>query len=458
MPYATQRDRDPHQLEIESSPYPVSPLNLSMTSGYEPGVINLTWDDAAQLFQNSRFQIIGVNVWRSFDSEFGPYDRVTTLPVGSNFWQDRTDNVLIPAEDVSDSFILRGVNSTGSDYGRYVFQTQYPIVKAGSQATPANSPDDVLVMVDGVQARVKRVDGFAKEVELDTTKYYNTEKQNQDTPVYPGDNSVVTCAYRYNRTLLKTDLAQRVFYRVTTVGLPEASDLSAACCEDLRETPLERAPVTSTSEIEKLDYIWREGIRRNRWILFQGGERVKVFIKKHVGPICPCRGPHYESFHQPQNDCELCFGAGILGGYEGPYDIIIAPDDAERRIAQRDVGRTVEHTYEVWTGPSPLLSQRDFLVKINGERYSIGAVRFPSNRGMVLQQHFNISRLDEQDIRYKVRVTAPCGVSANVAGVGRALPGIPPGSNAAVSLTEKCNIPDEREIRGRTVTWKNITF
>jgi len=458
MPYATHRDRDPHQLEVESAPYPVSPLNLSMTSGYEPGVINLTWDEPAQQFQNTRFKIVGVNVWRAFDSEFGPYDRITELPVGANFWQDRTDNVLIPAEVVSDCFIIRGTNSTGSDYGRYVFKTQHPIVKAGSQAVPANSPDDVMVFVDDVRARILRVDGANGEVELDTTWYANAEQQNLDEPVTPGDNSVVTCAYRYNKTLLKTDLAQRIFYRVTTIGIPDALELADATCTDLRETPLERAAMTSQAEIEKLDYIWREGVRRNRWILFEGGERVKAFIKKHVGVPCPCISVHHQNHHQPQNDCERCYGSGILGGYEGPYDIIIAPDDAERRIAQRDVGRTVEHSYEVWTGPSPLLSQRDFIVKINGERYSIGPVRFPSNRGNVLQQHFNIGRLDELDIRYKVPVTAPCGVVAAQSGAGRVQPAIPPATNAAVRLTDKCNIPNEREIRGRTVTWKNITF
>ncbi|MEL7339736.1 MAG: Hint domain-containing protein, partial [Bacteroidota bacterium] len=105
-----------------------------------------------------------------------------------------------------------------------------------------------------------------------------------------------------------------------------------------------------------------------------------------------------------------CFGTGYVGGYEGPYDMIIVPDDAERRISQLMTGRRLEHSYEVWTGASPLLTQRDFIVKQTNERYSVGGVRRPSARGNVMQQHFTIAYLDEQDIRYQVCVNDPAAL------------------------------------------------
>jgi hypothetical protein len=177
---------------------------------------------------------------------------------------------------------------------------------------------------------------------------------------------------------------------------------------------------------------------------------VKIFLRKHVGVPCSCVPDDYHK--QPINDCPKCFGTGFLAGYEGPYDALIAPDDAERRIAQKETGRSLEHSYEVWTGPAPILSQRDFVVKLNGERYSIGAVRFPSNRGMVLQQHFNIGHLDEQDIRYQVPVGNPVKFSA--------VQFVPAGPEreADTSITEKPNIPDERELRGRTKVWENTEY
>ena len=190
--------------------------------------------------------------------------------------------------------------------------------------------------------------------------------------------------------------------------------------------------------IEKLDYIWKEAIRRTRWMLNQGGERVKLFIKRSAGVRCGCNSIEHK---QPQFDCEVCFGTGILGGYDGPYDIIIAPDDAERGITQS------------FTGPSPLISQRDFIVKLSGDRYGIGPVRMPSNRGMQLQQMFSISYLDEVDIRYKVPIFDPTFMKFPetrwiVPGEGKSTP----------MMTEKHNIDDHREIRGNTVTYENIEY
>jgi hypothetical protein len=450
MPYASNRDRNPIQLELEQTPWPAPPLNLFLTSGYLPGVFDLIWDDPSNLSLNSRFTICGVNLYRSFDSEFGPFDRITDLPLGSIFWRDQTDNVLVLEEEVTDDqWLLRGIETTEFHGPRFVFRTvRNPIVKSGSQNIPANSAEDVQVRVDGVLATILRVDGAHGEIEIDPSPYPDVGTQKLTTPVVPGTGSRVTVTYRYNRSLVRTDLMQRVFYRITTVGVPASMPIDMIRPECLVETPLERAVSTSNAEIEKLDWIWREAVRRNHWILDQGGERVKVFLRKHVGQSCPCI--QNSTYKQPINDCGLCFGTAILGGYEGPYDVVIAPDDAERRITQRDTGRTVEHTYEVWTGPTPLLSMRDFIVKIDGERYSLGPIHRPSNRGMMLQQHFSIGHLDEKDIRYSVPIDRPRSVT-------ELAPIVPP-QNYPAAPTDKPGIPDERELRGRTATWENIVY
>jgi len=174
-----------------------------------------------------------------------------------------------------------------------------------------------------------------------------------------------------------------------------------------------------------------------------------------------------------------CYGTGFVGGYEGPHEIIIAPDDAERRLSQLSQGRRKEHTYEVWTGPSPVITQRDFIVKQTNERYSVGPVRRPSNRGNRLQQHFNISYFDEQDIRYSVPIDGtaslpwpqtryaqvyypPMPVDGELRPVEWALPDEPPypvGSTAQTPMeTEKASTPAEREQRGRTPPWENQNY
>lgn len=446
---AGNRDRTPGLLEVTKLPWPAPPLNLLMLDGTR-GVIDIRWDDPSYLTLNSRFQILGVNVYRSFDSEFGPYKRISELPVGATFWRDQTDNELVVEEDVSGNFILFGVASTGMGGPRYVFKTlHYPIVTEAGRGYPTNLVWDVHVYVDGVEARLSAVNGATGEVELDANTYPEVGTQKEIRPVLPTNQSRVTCTYRYERDFLKTDLSQRIFYRVTTVGIPIGSSWYGCTPDDLVETPLEYAAATNTFETEKLDYIWREAIRRNRYILEQGGERAKVFLRKLVGMPCPC----FSQIHkQPLNDCLYCYGTGVLGGYEGPYEILIAPDDSEVKITQTELGRTTNHTYEVWTGPQPLLAQRDFIMKVNGDRYSVGAIRMPSNRGNLLQQHFTISSFDDKDIRYKVPVVDPVRYAASQ------FTPKGPEYGAPDAITEKPGIGDERELRGRTKTWENQQY
>jgi predicted acetyltransferase len=414
------------------------------------GLINLQWDDPSILGLNSSFQILGVNVYRSFDSEFGPYRRVTELPVGATYWLDQTDNELIVDEDVTSQFILNGIASTGMGEPRYVFKTrEYPIVGEAARGFPTNKPHDVRVFVDGVEAKVFNVNGQTGEVEIDAHIYTDTALQQRINPVIPGPSSRVTCTYRYTRDLVRTDLAQRIFYRVTTVGYPITKGWLEATPDSLVETPLMNATATNTFEIEKLDNYWREAIRRNRWILEQGGERARVYLRKVVGIQCTC----YDQIHkQPLGDCLPCYGTGVIGGYEGPYEIILAPDDAERKVTQGESGRTVTHSYDVFTGPQPILSHRDFILKIDGDRYSIGPVKRPTNRGTVLQQHFTINYFDEKDIRYRVPVGDPVKFSATQFAPSG------PEFEASSEITDNPNIPEERQYRGRTLAWKNSNY
>lgn len=445
------RDRTPQLLEWTKIPWPAPPLNLFFVHGYQEGAIDLRWDDPGVLTVNAGFDILGVNLYRSFDSEFGPYERITEYPLNAGFWQDRTDNELVIEEDVSDHFTSWGATRAGQDQVRYIFKTlHYPIVKEGSQQVPATSPADVRVLIDGVEAQVLRVHGPTGEVEIDPFIRSDPGTQSLLHPVLPGDSSVVTCTYRYTKSLLPGQQFQRVFYRATTVAAPKGCKCFRS--HDLLETPIAEAAATNLMEIEKLDYIWREAIRRNRWILEQGGERVKVFLRKNTGVTCPCIPDDYHK--QPVNDCPTCYGVGYLYGYEGPYDIIIAPDDAARKSAQRANGRVKEHTYEVWTGPTPLLSMRDFIVKQNNERYSIGAVRMPSNRGNVLQQHFDIGVIDSLDIRSKVPMGNPVRYSA--------VQFVPQGPELSASQEvtdgQPHDIPGERELKGRTTVWENQNY
>lgn len=196
MPYASNRDRPLSPLELTRTPWPLAPLNLFVTSGWEPGVLDLRWDRPADLTQNSRFALLGVNVYRSFDSEYGPFYRLTDVPVGSGAWQDRTD-IEVVEEDVSGSFTIEDAIGTGQDRRRYVFRVaKGPIVVSGSQGTLAHDPTDVWVTVDGVAAPVQAVNGFSGEVEIDVRAFPNAAFQTFDRGPVPHVGSQVICTDR----------------------------------------------------------------------------------------------------------------------------------------------------------------------------------------------------------------------------------------------------------------------
>jgi hypothetical protein len=428
-------DRPPNILEVDPA-LPLPPLSLTCASGFDQGTVDLWWSTPDVISANTKFDIVGVNVYRSFDSEFGPYHRMNAVPVQANFWRDRTRVRAILQEDVSRSFSASGPTDPAS---RWIFRTsRRPVVIQPSGGTGC-ADMNVFVTIDGVHVPVFSISSADGEVELDRRGVFDVASQTFEPPVLPTPGSVVLASYRFLEEGPSTSLYQRVFYRVSTV----ASDGQGG----LVETPLAKASQTNTHEVEKIDWIWREAVRRNRFILHHGGERVKVFIRKAVGSRCGCFS---ETNRQPASDCLVCYGTGIIGGYDGPYDVVVAPDDSEKAIAQSNRGRSFTHSYETWTGPNPLLSQRDFVVKLNGDRYGIGPVRMPTNRGMQLQQHFSVSHLDEGDIRYKVRVL---DTSTLVVPQTRYLE---PGRGDAIPMTtDREAIPDEREIRGRNPVFEN---
>ncbi|HEY8096130.1 MAG TPA: hypothetical protein VIE65_08550 [Methylobacter sp.] len=431
-------DREPTILEQQHPAFPLPPLNVGCVS-FDPEVVDVLWTPPAELSANTNFNVLGVNIYRSFDSEFGPFFRLNTIPLGSLQYRDTTKIVLAIQEDVSSAFTTRGAPTDVAL--QYAFRTRYkPIVIHPSPGAANRTNLNVQVTVNGIPAYVEEIHSEQGIVILRHLPTFDSITKELTPPVLPtSPTDVVLATYRYIKDEVRTKLSQKIFYRITTVAYDAARN-------ELIETPLDRAVTTNNMEVEKIDYIWAEAVRRNKWILFQGGERVKLFIRKIVGPQCGCNSVYHR---QPDSQCLVCFNTGVIGGYDGPYNMIIAPDDAEKKHSQTNRGRTVEHSYETWTGPRPLLSQRDFIVKLNGDRYGIGPVRMPSNRGMQLQQMFSISSFDEADIRFKVLIPNLSFMDA---------PREHPPGRRDVLITDRQGIADERELRGNSITWSNNVY
>jgi len=443
--------------ELSRSPYPLPPKNTSALSPFIKGVIDLRWESPSFIHDNEGWVLRGVNIYRSNTSDRGPYKRINQTPIGGEYYRD------VSLTEMQYDEVITHWISRYQENGTYTFQTKYPIARIGSAIEPTSSGRDVIVKVDGRITPVAYIVGQTGEVTL--SQSYKLDPINSTTTpdLIINENSVVTITYlAYSHSdRLGYFLDKNTYYRITTVAEDPISG-------NLQETPINYAVPFSDIEIEKMDWMWREGVRRNQWALEQGGERVRLFLKKIVGIPCACRDFNRRTLiyaKQPDSRCIICFGTGIEGGYDGPYDIIIAPDDAERRISQSVQGRRKEHSYETYIGPSPIVQQRDFLVKQNNDRYSIGPVRRPNARGNVLQQHFNLGYLDITDIRYQVPMDGvpitwqktkytyqPIRDTYNPRGDA---PYQTEPDSAIPMETNRPDISKNHQLRGRTAVWEN---
>jgi hypothetical protein len=454
-----------------SGNFPQPPHNGQIVTAYIPQTLDIRWDDPTLLPNNTMFNIVGVNVYRSDVSDLGPYHRLNPYPLGGSYYRDQTNIQPVVNEPVdwATSWVDKG---DAPNNRMWVFRTKQACTKPQqfapySSATPACTPTDVLVTVDGYPVAVDNVFGPTGEITLVNQPTFDVTTQKYVPLHLPtAESTVLVSYYTADENQVRSGLDTKLFYRITTVAIDPQDPTN------LVETPLHLCQPFTNIATETLDYIWREAVRRNSWILQQGGERVKVFVRKQSGIVCyHGRDPRTIEYDgQPTNRCLACYGTGFLGGYEGPYETLIGPDDAERKISQGPNGRRMEHTYEIWTGPSPLVTQRDFVVKQTNERYSIGPVRRPSNRGNVLQQHFSIGYLDEGDIRYKVPIvgitTLPWPQTRYVYDpttpypvLGTTYQPVQEGDRAVSPMeTDKDGVSPGNQQRGRTVTWENQNY
>ena len=298
--------------------YPLPPKNVMVVSPFvKGGVMDVRWDDPSLIGGNTEYDIVGVNVYRSDGSDRGPFRRLNSYPVSGTFFRDYTDVALVTRETILwDQWQSRG---DASNLARWTLKTRYPIAKPRMEGVSANAPEDVLVTIDGVQAWVTGVFGDTHEITLDTSKRLNPANDRGVEAPLPGPDSEVVVTYYTTKNLLypATMVDRKVFYRVTSVAT------GAGTTSGYVETPLENTAPASDMQIEQLDYIWREAMRRNLWILNQGGERVKLFVQKVNGEVCPCStevDPRSRAFNkQPSNRCHVCFVPGTLVRTETGY-------------------------------------------------------------------------------------------------------------------------------------------
>jgi hypothetical protein len=339
----------------------------------------------------------------------------------------------------------------------YIIQTsKFPIVDSSGTNKATDNTSEVSVTINGKKAYVKLLQGLEGQIFLETEKVYDEIRKTYFTPPVPNEFSTVLVSYKTKLHTTKVNLRKSYFYKVSVVTEEDETDLDLIKPETLQP--------------ENLTYIWEEAIRRNSWLRDQGGERVLLFIKKRAGQPCPCtlKDVKQRSHRKPEKDCPTCYGSGFVGGFYGPIPIIVGPLTAENKINQTERGLKLELQVETWCGPFPIMTQRDMIVRRNGDRCIIGPVTKNEVNGIMVQQHFSIEYLDSTDVRYTfpiqplthqfVEFTSP-GIDKD----GVRVPEVTSPKEREEVVTSIDKVAHENKnvdhiVRGRSLTFENIEY
>jgi len=432
---------------------PLPPKNVHITSPYLIGVLDIRWDNPAAIPYNSGLNVLGVNVYRCFDTPAGEYTKINVSPLSAKSVRDQTSEVFVEREDV-----LNRLNPGNNAEKKWFFHTMNkPLIAPGSNSLGQVNYSHILIEVDAGDGK-----GFVPVIPfkiypeqgliyLNTNRTYDPVKNAYVSPVLPDLlTGGIRVSYTYLNGLIATDMHRKLYYKVTTVAYDPDKGANI-------ETPLSEVEAQTPYQMEKTDWIWKEAIRKNKWLLEREGERVKLFLRKWNGQRCGCYDEDFgysKGIGLKKGGCPTCFGTGYIGGYEGPYDILIAPPETEKAVNLMDAGFHITYDWNTWTGPEPLLNDRDVIIRANNDRYFVNRPNPQGSRGAIYQQHFTLAHVDQTDPIYMIPVTG--GENAPPVAWNAFREDRP--SDASPTIPEKSTVPEGVRETGRTVTFENITL
>jgi len=333
----------------------------------------------------------GYNIYRAYDYP-DKWIKLNATPWRGHFYRDMTTLMAVTETVEPSDFIEKG------EVGQWVIRLReipYTTVQSG-RVTISNSPDDVTVICDGVPFRPTSVNAFDRTV---TMLVDNTLKQGgavSDTALVSTDdvsiadyNGVQTWQVSYNKLINYVDIYtqfNRTYYTVVPIG-----------AKGELHKPGERGTVIrNTQEVDKIDWVYEEMVRRNEYLFNTTGEPALCFFRMWRGERCGC----VFGSEEPKTACPVCFETGFVGGYHGPYDFLFVPPDSALNRVLDEGGIKTTRTSRSYMTRTPIVQNGDLILRNNGDIMVISDVVYKMPRGIILQQDFTVELLSPGDTRY----------------------------------------------------------
>lgn len=350
---------------------------LIILSGAVPGIRDLMWVSGSN-------DGIGYAVFRSTNRY--EWTRLTPYPIPGNRYRDevRLDQKTHTVQ--GSDWVERG------ERGHWIFKLPeapvYGEIQMG-RALLASMGAHAQVTINGKPALVARVDGFEGTVWLANAEALMSDmgREAKQTTL-PSEQDTVEVTYKTLGNWVDPTPETRSFY--TVVPVQEGGGLA--------HTPgAPGSEVISTLEVDRMDYMQAEMVRRNAFLLEREGEPVYLMLRRSIGKHCQCA-----SDTGPRTGCPMCYETGWVGGYYGPVNFLYLDPDSAATIEVEEHGVKTSRQSQSWCGPTPMLQSGDMLIRRNGERLVVESVIYKAPRGILLQQNYTTELIRTGDTRYRV--------------------------------------------------------
>jgi hypothetical protein len=360
--------------------------NLLLIDSGLVGSHDLWWTDVSEATK-------GYSVYRAFDHPSN-WVRIATNWRG-HFYRDMTTLLQITYDVQPQDFIEKG------EVGQWVIrlpEVPYATVRSG-RVTVSNSPDDVTVIADGVSFRPASVNGFDRTVTMLVDNRLALGGAVSDTALVHTDdvsvanyNGVQTWQVVFNKLTNFVDIYtsfNRTYYTVVPVG-----DKG-----ELHKPGEEGTVIKNTQEVDAIDWVFEEMVRRNQYLFATTGEPAFIMFRMWRGEECGC----VFGSHQAKTGCPVCYETGFVGGYIGPYDFLFVPPDSAISRILDEGGIKTTRTSRSYMTRTPIIQNGDLVIRANGDIMAISDVVYKMPRGVIVQQDFTVELLPPGDTRYLIR-------------------------------------------------------
>lgn len=287
------------------------------------------------------------------------------------------DNILTWDANVESDIASYNIYRSYVPYGNFVKITEvtHPTITYTDQTTLSSSPSvpgdstGITQTIDGQwYYRISAVSSLSEESELSEAVSYE-ETEAFDSNIFTSSYTVGTMSFDFSPD--------------DYCDLPDNEDLK-----------------------DYFDRIRAQGL----WMLMNNGQDVWLYKRRKEGTKCPLWEDDAEQCSHPlgiNNNLEnACYGTGILGGYYDPVKIRIRLVSSLSKVSIEREGMRIINTPRSWTIWAPRVSNFDFIITSDGNRYEITNVNSHRSRGgLITHQDFDVIRKWETDLIYHVPAT-----------------------------------------------------